>query len=330
MNMQYDVVAIGSATVDQFADTDSELIRIDTPTTHERLIAFPLGSKILIKQLTLSTGGGGTNCAVSLARLGLNTAYLGKIGDDGNGEFVVRKLADEKIDFIGPRDGQTGISVILNSFAQDRTILAYKGANNNLLLDEIKPFDTRWVYLSSMLERSFETVTDLICQHSFRVAFNPSNYQAEMGYKALSRLIDRVEILVMNLEEACKFLQLEYRTRPDARTLLKEMAKLPPRIFVITDAAEGVHVYDREYYYHGLPAPDLRVLETTGAGDALASTFTAACILGESTRDAIHLAMTNAESVLQHRGAKEKLLTRDELYAAARTITRQIDQQPLD
>jgi len=108
------------------------------------------------------------------------------------------------------------------------------------------------------------------------------------------------------------------------------MAKLPPRVLVITDAAEGVHVYDREFYYHGLPAPGLQVLETTGAGDALASTFTAACILGESTRDAIHLAMTNAESVLQHRGAKEKLLTRDELYATAQTITRQITQSSLD
>ena len=42
--MSFDIVAIGSATVDQFADTDSELIRIDTPTTKEKLIAFPLGS----------------------------------------------------------------------------------------------------------------------------------------------------------------------------------------------------------------------------------------------------------------------------------------------
>ena len=52
--MSFDIVAIGSATVDQFADTDSELIRIDTPTTKEKLIAFPLGSKILVKELTLA------------------------------------------------------------------------------------------------------------------------------------------------------------------------------------------------------------------------------------------------------------------------------------
>lgn len=327
--MQYDIVAIGSATVDQFADTDSELIRIDTPTAHEKLIAFPLGSKILIRELTLSTGGGGTNCAVSLSRLGLRTAYLGKIGTDGNGDFVIRTLARENVDFIGPRQGQTGLSVILNSFAHDRTILAYKGANNELQLDEIKPFDTRWVYLSSMLDTSFETVTDLICRHSFRVAFNPSNYQAEMGYQKLARLIDRVEILVMNREEACKFLGLSYRESPEPRDLLLEMAKLPPRIMVITDGANGVHVYDRERYYFGHPMPDLDVLETTGAGDALASTFTAACVLEEPMERAIHLAMTNAESVLKFRGAKERLLTRDALYAEAAGLQRTIEQQVL-
>lgn len=328
-DMQYDIVAIGSATVDQFADTDSELIRIDTPTVHEKLIAFPLGSKILIRKLELATGGGGTNCSVALARLGLKTAYLGKIGDDGNGDFVVRKLAEEGVDFIGPREGQTGISVILNSFANDRTILAYKGANNNLLPAEIQPFQTRWVYLSSMLETSFDTVVDLICAHDFRVAFNPSNYQAELGYKKLERLIERVEILVMNLEEACKFLGLDYRSPPPVPTLMQEMAKLPPRIFVITDGGEGTHVYDREFYYRAWPTPDLKVVETTGAGDAFAATFTAACVLGKPVEKAIHLAMTNAESVLKFRGAKEKLLTLDELYEETAYLARRIEKSRL-
>ena len=46
--MRFDIITIGSATVDHFADTDSELIRIDTRSHHEALIAFPLGSKLLM------------------------------------------------------------------------------------------------------------------------------------------------------------------------------------------------------------------------------------------------------------------------------------------
>ncbi len=325
---KYDIVAIGSATVDQFADTDSELIRIETPTMQEKLIAFPLGSKILIKELNLAVGGGGTNCATTFARLGLTTAYLGKIGDDGNGDFVIRKLQDEKIDFIGPREGTTGLSIILNSFAHDRTILAFKGANNSLRSEEIEPFDTQWVYLASMLGSSFDTVVSLLSQQHYRVAFNPSNYQAEMGYKALMPLLTKVEVLIMNLEEACKFLGENFNERPSAKGLLLAMAeRLTAKVFVITDGSEGVHLYDREHYYFASPAEGLEVLETTGAGDAFASTFTAIYMQGANIKECIHLAMTNAESVLKHQGAKEKLLTQAELQQEASKSKRRIEQE---
>lgn len=327
--MSYDIVAIGSATVDQFADTDSELIKIETPTMQEKLIAFPLGSKILVKELNLAVGGGGTNCAVTFSRLGLKTAYLGKIGTDGNGDFVISELQKEHIDFIGPRQGTTGLSIILNSFAHDRTILAFKGCNNELQLNEIKPFETKWVYLASMLGQSFETIVSLLAEHDYRIAFNPSNYQAELGFNALLPLLEKVEILVMNLEEACKFLGLLYQERPSAKELLSKMSELPPKVFVITDGAEGVHVYDRKHYYRAWPQEGLDVCETTGAGDAFASTFTAACLLEEPMEQAIHLAMTNAESVLAHRGAKEKLLSREELYLQAQSIIRKIEKEPV-
>ena len=315
--MAYEIVTIGSATVDQFAETDSELIQIETPTMKEKLIAFPLGSKILIKELTLSVGGGGTNSAVCFSRLGLNTAFMGKIGQDGNGDFILQQLQKEGVDFIGAREGVSGVSVILNSFADDRTILAFKGANNQLGVTDIPPLDTRWVYLSSMLETSFDSVMTLLQQHSFRLAFNPSNYQAEMGYAALSELINKVDILVMNLEEACKFLGLVYTQKPDPDTVLTKLAELPPSIVVITDGKNGVYASDGDYAYHAHPVTKLAVKETTGAGDAFSASFTAACIREYDIETAIHLAMTNAESVLQHRGAKEKLLSMEEVLSIA-------------
>lgn len=327
--MIYDVVTIGSATVDQFADTDSELIRIQTRTSTEELIAFPLGSKLLIKHLTIQTGGGGTNSAVAFARLGLKTAFLGKIGEDGNGEFIVKTLYEEGVEFIGAREGTTGISVILDSIADDRSILAFKGANNQLRRDEIAPFNTRWLYMSSMLDQSFETVVDLVQDLSCKIAFNPSNYQAELGYKRLRPLIDRVNLLIMNKEEAAKFLGLHYESDPDPRQLMREMAVLPPELFVITDGSRGVYVYDRDRFYHALPRDNLKILETTGAGDAFASSFTATRIWGLPIEEGIHWAMCNAESVLQYKGAKERLLSRDALAAEVASSQRQIHSEAL-
>lgn len=323
--MKFDVVTVGSAAVDYFADTESELIRIETRTRKEELIAFPLGSKLLINQLLILTGGGGTNTAVTFARLGFSTGYLGKLGDDGNGEFIVNSLAAEGIRFIGTRAGQTGLSVILDSIHNDRTILAFKGANDQLHPQDLPSFDAEWVYLSSMLGESFDTVTDMIAAGHYKVAFNPSNYQAVRGYQGLKKVIDRTTLLVMNREEACKFLGFSYEEGPSIECLMKAMAALPPAIFVITDGAEGVHVYDRQHYYRAYPAKDLVIAETTGAGDAFASTFTAMLMKNLLLPDAIHFAMTNAESVLAHKGAKEVLLSWEALQAAARSTSRVIE-----
>ena len=328
--IKYEFVCIGSATVDQFANTDSELIKIQTRTTTEELIAFPLGSKLLISELNITTGGGGTNSAVALSRLGFKTAFLGKLGEDSNAHFVMRALSDEGIDFIGGCKGQTGVSMILDSIADDRTILAFKGANNNLMPQDIIPFETQWVYLSSMLEHSFDTVVALLQTQQCKVAFNPSNYQAKMGYEALSALIDQVDVLIMNKEEASIFLGLRYEEQPEITMLMKEMAKLPPSVFVITDGARGVTVYDREYCYAGEPMDVIDIAETTGAGDAFASTFAAAQYLDLSPEQAIHMAMTNAESVIQYSGAKEKLLDRQAIEDVMRQQDRKISKTILN
>ncbi len=323
--MKFDVVTVGSAAVDYFADTDSELIRIETRTRKEELIAFPLGSKLLINALLILVGGGGTNTAVTFARLGFNTGYLGKLGDDGNGDYIIKSLATEGIRFIGARAGQTGLSFILDSIHDDRSILAFKGANDQLKPADLPSFDAEWVYLSSMLGESFDTVADMIAGATYKVAFNPSNYQAVKGYQGLKKVIDRTALLVMNREEACKFLGFNYEESPSIAALMLEMAKLPPEMFVITDGADGVYVYDRDSLFHGYPAADLVITETTGAGDAFASTFTAMLLKKLSMEDAIHYAMTNAESVLAHKGAKEILMSWDALQEAAGNKTRVIE-----
>ena len=314
----FDVVTIGSATVDHFAETDSELIKIDTRTSHESLIAFPLGSKLLIRNLVVTTGGGGTNTAVAFARLGLKTGFLGKIGQDAAASTLREMLAREQITFLGGFGGQTGFSVILNSIEDDRSILAFKGCNNELAPEDIQDFQTRWIYLASMLDQSFETVLDFLRSYSGELAFNPSNYQAQQGYQSLMPLLEKVSLLVFNREEACKLLNRDPKHNLDISPLLRELADLLPcRILLVTDGSKGAWVYDRKQAWHGKPAEGLKIVETTGAGDAFASTFTAGLIRGLELPEALAQAMTNSESVLQHRGAKERLLSLAELESAS-------------
>src|SRR3972149_5452603 len=130
--MVYDVITVGSATVDVFLRTSSKDVEIEHIHAHED-VCLPVGAKILIDNLATDTGGGGTNTAVAFSRLGLKTGWVGKIGTDLNAKTVLDEMKRERVDFLGAKGkGMTGYSVILTGLEQNRTILAFKGVNDQL------------------------------------------------------------------------------------------------------------------------------------------------------------------------------------------------------
>ncbi|MFH1590641.1 MAG: carbohydrate kinase family protein [archaeon] len=312
----YDVICIGSATVDVFAHTDrSELIKIMDAHSEETLLAYPSGSKIIITELDFTIGGGGTNTSTAFARLGKKTAFLGRLGCDQNSEQVLAFLEIEGIDFVGQRgEIMGGYSIILDSIEHDRTILTYKGANNNLeygKLDKTK-FKTEWYYFCSMMERSLKSMEALAIyarRHKSRIAFNPSAYLARQGLKSINRILKYTSLLVLNCEEAEMLVG-----KDEMPGLLKRLHKYVPLV-VITDGKKGAWAYDGKTMYHAA-AHDIKVVECTGAGDAFGSTFLWGMMEKDDISFALKAATTNAESVLRHHGAKNNLATKGKLSAA--------------
>ena len=56
LNSMFDVISVGSAAVDVFADTESELIKIKSAESEEDLICYPVGSKLIVKDVIFKTG----------------------------------------------------------------------------------------------------------------------------------------------------------------------------------------------------------------------------------------------------------------------------------
>lgn len=312
----YDVITVGSATIDVFAKTDAELIDIRNGDEKETLIAYPSGTKILISELDFHSGGGGTNTAVSFARLGLKTAFLGRIGNDSNAEMVLQELKKENIEFIGVRGKiQTGYSVVLDSIADDRTILTFKGANNNLKFSEIKKSNlkTKWFYFSSMVGTSYKTLESLAKYakaKKIKVAFNPSSYLCKKGTNFLRKLISHADLIVLNKEEA------EYLVGHNpTKELLRNLQVLGPEIIIITDGRDGAHALQEKTFYR-VKSNKVRIKETTGAGDSFASGVVAGLVLKGSLEHGLHVGIANATSVIKHMGAKNKLLTYKQALAA--------------
>lgn len=298
--MKFDVVCFGSAVVDVFVNTDI--------AEKNKSISYPVGGKILIKDLKFDIGGGGTNTAVAFSRLDFKTGCICKVGNDGNGEKILELLKKEKVDFLGEieKKPNSGYSVILDSRGGDRTILTYKGANDEINSKDIKKFKTKWLYLSSLLGKSFETQKKLasaLKKKGVRIAFNPSSYLIKN--KNLDSLLKITDVLILNKEEA--EMLLSKNSGKKEKNLLKGLHNITKGIVVITNKDKLVECYDGNKKYSIIPHK-IKVVERTGAGDAFASGFVAARIVGKSLTECLKLGLRESESVIKYFGAKNKLL----------------------
>ena len=290
----FDVICFGSAVVDAFVNTE-----ISEKKNH---FCYSVGSKILIKELRFDIGGGGTNTAVAFSRLGFKTGFIGKLGNDNNGKDILDLLKKEKVEFLGKiAEDKSGYSIILDSKDKDRTILTFKGPNNKISINELPKFQTKWLYLSSLMGKSFETqkhLAEILSRKGVKIAFNPSDYLIK--HKNILPLLKLVEVLILNKEEAGMLTK--------DSDLLLGLHELGPKVIVITDKDKKIICSDGKKEYSIIPHKSVKVVERTGAGDAFASGFVAGKIAGWPVQKCLELGLKESEAVLGHFGAKNNLL----------------------
>ncbi len=302
----FDIITLGAATVDVFVHVNPEFQK---DKKHEDA-CFPIGSKILIDSLHTDTGGGGTNTAISFARLGLKTSWIGAIGTDLNSKLVKNLLHQERVREISTtKNANTGYSVILTGLHKDRIILAYKGANDLLSPADIpwNKLKTSWMYCASLTGKSQSTMEHACLwakRNKIKYAVNLSQYLAEQGMKNLKNIIQDCDALILNKEEARALTGIN---NADINKLLKQLQQAA-KIVVITDGPRGAVAYNGIKKYE-IRARKIHVVETTGAGDAFASGFVAGFFLYKKIEKAMQLGLAQSEAVIQYIGAKKGLLT---------------------
>ena len=317
----YDIITVGSATIDCFTDTGKKLFKT-LHKDHGEIVFVPFGSKINVEHMEFLTGGGGTNTAVSFARLGLKTSMIGKFGGEQSKQ-VITEMKREKIDTsLIVNENDCGFSVILDAKGKDRTILTHKGPNDKLKYSEInkKKIKTKWFYFASMVGESYKTLESLAGfakRNKIKVAFNPSLYITDKGTKFLKKILDATDILVFNKEEALSLLKIKVHTEGSLDIgILKRLLKLIKKngIVIVTDGQNGSQTFDGKNIYY-MKASSAKPNETTGAGDSFASGFVAGFIKGKPIDYCLQMGQANAESVIMKMGAKNDLLTFKEVQS---------------
>ena len=153
----FDVITIGSATLDVFVESDSaNIVSVNSLKKKTEFMSFPYGAKVEIDGFSRNIGGGGINTAANFANLGLKTTTVIKLGNDEIAPVIKEKMKRDGVDIsnvIQSEDNLTGFSIILVSFQGDRTVLAHRGANASISEDEID-FNVfkqaKWLYVAPL------------------------------------------------------------------------------------------------------------------------------------------------------------------------------------
>lgn len=233
-------------------------IRIDTDTNAD-IISHP--------------GGSGANFACWLASCGVETSFVGRVGQaDVSRQAAILESYGVKPFLQGDEDLQTGKIVVLVE-GQNRSFLTDRGANKNLDLAQIPDElfgDALYISGYSVFDQNLLRIQNLISRARARgvVICDPGSagYISDHNVNAFLAAINGVDILVPSLEEG-RVLTSEDRPEHIAGQLAARFS-----LVALTLGERGVQLAwgENNLRVNGF---DADLVDATGAGDAFAAKF---------------------------------------------------------
>jgi ribokinase len=258
-----------------------------------RVQALPLpGETVVGSELHTGLGGKGANQAIAAARAGGNVTMIASVGEDEAGRNAVRCLTREGVTLqLQPSSFPTGTAV---SDEGQNSIMIYPGANLSLLPEHVT---------KEKLETSKALLLQLeLAKETWQGAIRTASSAGVLVVVNASPLQDATladftgaDIILVNEIEAGQLLgRSRAKTPAQALEYAQELCKTFPTV-VMTLGGDGV-VWATEHKRGLVPAHEVEVVDTTGAGDAFAGALTVALVEGKSLEDAVTFA--NAAAAL--------------------------------
>ena len=275
--------------------------------------------------LKLVPGGKGANQAVCMARLGAPVAMAGRVGTDPFGEQLLHALRVDQIDtklITIDQQEATGVAFIFLTPDGDNAIIVASGANMSVGKDReqlatIFEAITRARALVLQLEIPIDTITALIAAgHNADIPvvlnFAPAHHLAW-------EILRQLQVLIVNEIEAGFLSGTQIDNQEDALIAATMIKKQGISQVVVTLGARGAVLASDDGNGNALtfyqPAPKVKVIDTTAAGDCFVGAFTVALTEGKKPEDALQFAVYASALKVTKFGAQSGLPTRAEVEA---------------
>ena len=255
-------------------------------------------------------GGAPANAAVAIAKLGGQSQFVGQVGDDPFGHFVIDALKSYRVDtqlVTFSRQAPTALAFVITDDVGERSFAFYRNQTADVLFDR-ENIDEAWFDAETIVHFCSNTLTDsdiastteqLVITAkksgaliSFDVNLRHNLWSAGLADKEqVNRLVAHADILKFTQEE------LLYLSANNDKTYIQELLSKGAKLILITDGENPVHCVTKTCSVSFTP-PSVTAVDTTGAGDA----FIGSLLFSLSQVD-------NVEALLKQTSSLENLLS---------------------
>lgn len=276
------------------------------------------GETVLGGDFMMNHGGKGANQAVAAAKLGGNTMFIGKVGNDVFGRQTIEMLRNLGIDISHLGISEThpsGIALINVDDSGENSISVASGANADLSTADIDAAEEaikNAALIIMQLESPLETVTHaakVAKKHGVPVILNPAPAPA----KALpEELMANVDIIIPNETEAEIISGIEITDAASELKAINKIHSMGVHTVIFTLGSDGALVCENGEC-DKIPSFKVKAVDTTAAGDTFCGALCVALSEGKPIKEAVRFANRAASISVTRMGAQQSIPTRCEL-----------------
>ena len=280
---------------------------------------FPAENQKLPLEFRLTEGGGqGGTSSCCISRLGGKVAYVGKLGDDDEGKFCLKRLEDfgVKTEFVEiVKGGKTPIAyVFITTHSGARSIIYERNALPKIKIDAtlknlvmqtgIALLDPEVTYLGRQLKEVAGTNVKVI-------------YDSERWREGIEDIMDTADYFIPSSEflvaDESQFHNISFNQR---------IIKLNNRVsgnLVVTHGEKGAYYITNGTLYH-VACPEIKAVDTVGAGDNFHAAFAMALAKGYDLHQMVKFSVAVASLSCREYGGRNGVPDWTQALAVAETL----------
>jgi ribokinase len=283
------------------------------------------GESMLATNLKFFPGGKGANQAVAVARQGARTTFIGSVGEDLLGDFLLRGLESNGIETTWVRRNPqvtTGCALIVLFPNGNNSIVVDPAANFALTKEDIERAEeviARADALCTVLEVPIEVVEaalGLARKHKKLTVLD-----AGPPRRCPAEILKLADIVSPNETELEHLTGEEVSGRVSAMEAAKKLLEMGAETVVLKLGSDGSALVTRHSAKH-FPAYKVDAVDPTAAGDAFTAALTVQLAAGAAMEEAIRYANCAGALAVTRLGAQPSLPMREEVEAFAARATK--------